>query len=89
MYALGHQWIQEQNEGRMLDNRTLRMEDFAGLVGTFHMEDFRGARKPIKYQTKGLKSKKSLVRLWRDAMSLASEQAKRHTMPVLRPFIGY
>ena len=45
--ALGLQWIQDQAQGIAHDNLTLRMEDFSGMEGTFHIEDFRGTRNPI------------------------------------------
>ena len=48
LFALGLQWIQNQAQGIVVDNRDLRLEDFAGMEGTFHMEDFRGGEESDK-----------------------------------------
>ena len=56
MVQLGMQWIREEEAGIPFDNTTLVADDFTELLGTYHMEDFRGLRSPIKYLPKSFRN---------------------------------
>ena len=60
LVQLGLQWIRDEDAGVPFDNTTLDADDFTELLGTYHMEDFRGLRSPIKYLCKSFRTNKKV-----------------------------